>query len=140
MAGGRIFPGVHHHARFEVDENQGHFCIRVQSDDGATHIDIDAHVEHVFPSESIFRSLDEVSEFFERGSLGYSATARNDQFDGLELKCTEWKVTPMVVDRVASSFFDDPIQFPLGSVEFDHALLMRGIDHEWIGHGRSRLA
>ena len=33
--------------------------------------------------------------------------------------------------------FEDQAMFPPGSVEFDCALLMRGIDHEW--HGRNRL-
>jgi hypothetical protein len=30
-----------------------------------------------------------------------------------------------------SSFFDDRNRFPAGSIEFDSALLMRGIKHEW---------
>ena len=38
------------------------------------------------PPTSLFGSLQEASAFFERGSLGYSVTARPGQFDGLELR------------------------------------------------------
>lgn len=34
-------------------------------------------------------------------------------------------------NRVESSFFKNESLFPSGSVEFDCALLMRGIDHAW---------
>jgi hypothetical protein len=37
---------------------------------------------------------------------------------------------------VESSFFNNRALFPVGSVAFDCALLMRGIDHEWHGRGR----
>jgi hypothetical protein len=39
---------------------------------------------------------------------------------------------------VESRFFEDRALFPSGSVAFDCALLMRGIDHEW--HGRESLS
>jgi hypothetical protein len=38
---------------------------------------------------------------------------------------------------VESSFFENRVLFPAGSLELDCALLMRGIAHEW--HGRGRL-
>ena len=37
-AGGKIFPGIHHHARFDVDEDAGHYSIVMNSDDGQTHV------------------------------------------------------------------------------------------------------
>jgi hypothetical protein len=46
-------------------------------------------------------------------------------------------VQPLAVGQVESSFFENGALFPSGSVEFDYALLMRGIDHEW--HGRRQL-
>ena len=36
-----------------------------------------------------------------------------------------------------SNFFEDELLFPKGSIRFDCALLMRGIEHEW--HGKSDL-
>ena len=41
------------------------------------------------------------------------------------------------MSAVRSSYFDDHSVFPAGSIEFDCALLMRGIEHEW--HGKSDL-
>ena len=35
------------------------------------------------------------------------------------------------MSAVQSSYFDDRAVFPAGSIEFDCALLMRGIEHEW---------
>ena len=52
-------------------------------------------------------------------------------FDGLELRSYSWGVSPLAVERVESNFFSDQIWFPPGSVEFDCALLMRDIEHEW---------
>src|SRR5437867_8030922 len=38
LAGGRLFPGIHHHARFTVRETLDHFEVALQSDDGRTHV------------------------------------------------------------------------------------------------------
>ena len=135
--GGRIFPGEHHHARFRVEEGEGRYRIALDSDDGLTHLLVEGRVASELPSGSGFGSLAEASTFFERGSVGYSLTTRSDEFDGLELRCSGWRVKPLAVERVESSFFEDQARFPTGSVEFDCALLMRDIEHEW--HGRESL-
>jgi hypothetical protein len=72
-----------------------------------------------------------VSTFREGESLGYSATGRTGVYDGLELRSFGWRVEPLAVSAVRSSFFEDSLRFPTGSVEFDCALLMRNIEHEW---------
>jgi hypothetical protein len=89
------------------------------------------------PASSVFQSLEEISAFFQAGSLGYSATPDPSRFQGLELRCLDWRVEPLEVEEVRSSFFEDESYFPKGSIEFDCALLMRGIEHEW--HGRADL-
>ena len=71
------------------------------------------------------------------GALGYSEGNVSGRYQGLELKCLNWEVQPLDVDEVHSSFFDDEALFPNGSIEFDCALLMRGIEHEW--HSRPDL-
>ena len=137
LAGGRLFPGEHHHARFEVDESDEHLSIEIRSDDEQTHIHVSAHLADALPLGSIFNSLESASDFFESGSLGYSATSNPDRFDGMELLCHQWHISPLAVDQVASSFFDDPTRFPPGTAQFDCALLMRGIAHQW--HSRADL-
>jgi hypothetical protein len=137
LAGGRLFPGEHHHALFRVHERDGHYRVALDSDDRRTHLLVEGSVTTELPSGSTFGSLAEASAFFERGSLGYSVTARPGRFDGLELRSFSWHVSPLAVERAESSFFEDRTLFPPGSAEFDCALLMRGIDHEW--HGREPL-
>ena len=137
FAGGRIFPGVHNRAHFEVREDEKHFHIAVDSHDGSVRVVVDGTIASDLPSGSVFSSVDDVSRFFESGSLGYSPDSTNGHFDGLELRSFNWSVEPLAIRRIESSFFDDPKVFPAGSVTFDNALLMRGINHEW--HSRESL-
>ena len=132
FAGGRLFPGEHHHARFQSHESDSRVSIQVASDDGQVQVFVTGSVADQLPRDSIFTSLAEVSRFFERGSIGYSATRHPGRFDGLELNCQNWQVTPLAVEEVRSSFFSDLTKFPEGSIAFDCALLMRGIEHEWL--------
>src|SRR5205085_1548695 len=69
LAGGRLFPGVHHHARFQVQESDQQYRIVLNSDDDDTHVAIEGRLSPELPSTSVFRSVREASEFFERGSL-----------------------------------------------------------------------
>ena len=135
LVGGRLFPGVHHHATFQVQERDDRYRVELNSDDQHTHLLVEGHVSEELPPTSIFGSLKKASDFFERGSVGYSVTAQPDQFDGLELRSFNWQVQPLAVDKVESTFFEDRAFFPAGSVEFDCALLMRGVQHEvaWEG-------
>jgi uncharacterized protein YqjF (DUF2071 family) len=137
LAGGRLFPGIHHHARFTVRESADHFEVALRSDDGDTSLSVVADLAGTWPTTSLFASLDEASEFFAAGSLGYSPTSDPRRLQGLELACRNWHVEPLTVASVRSSLFDDHALFPPGSAEFDCALLMRGIEHEW--HGREDL-
>ena len=138
LVGGRLFPGEHHHARFQVNETARPLPDRLDSDDGRTHLAVKGHLAAEFPETSIFDSLREASEFFEQGSVGYSATRQAGQFDGLELRSFTWDVQPLAIESVESSYFEDRALFPPGSVEFDCALLMRGIEHEWHDKGSLR--
>jgi hypothetical protein len=137
LLGGRLFPGFHSHANFQVREQDDHFRVELTSDDKQTHLLVEGHVGNSLPQGSIFTSMQEASSFFERGSVGYSVTNKPGRFDGLELHSFNWHVKPLEVEHVRSSFFENPELFPPGSVEFDCALLMQGIDHEW--HGRECL-
>lgn len=134
LMGGRLFPGIHHHAHFGINEQDSHFRIDLRSDDSFLTLVVDAEITSLLPDASVFSSIEEASEFFESGSLGYSDTPRPNQFDGLELRSFNWKVDPLAVNYVHSSYFEDDEIFPKGSVEFDCALLMRQIDHEWHAH------
>ena len=133
-AGGRIFPGMHHHANFTVDESDQHLSIAMTSDDRSVKVVVSGTITDRLPTSSVFSSLSDASEFFQRGSLGYSVTRTAGRFDGLELRCKQWRVEALDVDRIESSFFENESMFPAGSVEFDCALLMRDIEHLWHSH------
>lgn len=137
LAGGTIFPGVHHFAKFTVVETAQQFAVTMNSVDDSAKVHVAGSVSNDFPTSSIFATLAEASAFFERGSLGYSDTKTSGVYDGLELNCIDWKAESLNVDAIESSYFLASERFPPGSVEFDCALLMRGIDHRW--HGRANL-
>jgi hypothetical protein len=131
LVGGRGFPGTHHRANFQVAESKNDFHLRMNARDDVAAVEVHAQVAAQLPAGSVFKSLAEASEFFARGAVGYSTTETPGCCDGLEL-CTEvWRVEPLDVLTVKSSFFDDETIFPKGSIEFDCALLMRNIPHEW---------
>jgi hypothetical protein len=94
-------------------------------------IDIEGQIGAEIPASSIFTSLAESSSFFEAGSLGYSVTREPQRLDGLKLATKEWHVEPLHLATAYSSYFSNPAKFPTGSVEFDHALIMRNVAHEW---------
>ena len=137
LVGGRIFPGVHHHASFAVTELNDAFSVDMNSDDGKTRVSIRGMVTENFPKTSMFSSLSAASDFFKRGSLGYSVTHVDGKYDGLELRCRDWWMDTLEIDKIESSYFDDTSRFPADSIQFDCALLMRSIEHEW--HGRENL-
>jgi hypothetical protein len=138
LAGGRLFAGVHRHAHFDVHENDGQFRVDLRSDDGATRVGLTAQVIDRLPASSVFPDLDAASSFFRGGSLGFSPSADGARLDALELNSLSWRVTPLAVERFESTFFDDRSRFPAGSIEFDCALLMQNVRHEW--HERAPLA
>lgn len=131
FVGGRLFPGVHHFSRFAVNETNDEFHLQMHSRDRVASVELWARPAARIPTTSLFPSLPVASEFFARGSTGYSAAKNPDCCDGLELHTSRWEVEPLEVLSLKSSFFDDPRRFPNGSIQFDCALLMRNIEHEW---------
>jgi hypothetical protein len=131
VVGGRIFPGEHHRAAFHVREEGEAIEITMRSLDGEVAVDLRARRGTGLPPTSRFASVAEASAFLEKGSLGYSETATGDRLDGLHLVTRGWRVDPLDVEHVYSSFFSNVVRFPAGSVTFDSALSMRNIEHEW---------
>lgn len=128
IVGGRLFPGRHHFAKFNVVETPENYHIDFASSDD-TQISIDAKEAKIFDKNSIFETLENVSDFFEKGAVGYSPNGK--KFDGLKLETYKWEVKPLKVSNVKSTFFENEAIFPKGSVKFDNALLMTKIEHEW---------
>jgi uncharacterized protein YqjF (DUF2071 family) len=130
LAGGRVFPGEHHRSRFDVKDDGETINLHMRASDGGAEVALDAHRTDSFRS-SLFATLDEASEYFRRGSLGYSERSEGDVLDAITLETDRWEVAPLAVDAVRSSFFEERARFPEGSLTFDCALLMRDVPHSW---------
>ncbi len=131
MAGGTLFPGEHNRADFAVTESAEGIDFAMRSRDSKVRIDLKGTFGEELPEDSIFENLAASSEFFRGGSLGYSVTRGDKHLDGITLETKEWKVKPLAIESVASSFYGDRSVFPEGTMDFDHALIMQDIEHEW---------
>ena len=82
--------------------------------------------------DSFLLACPQVDEFLRRRQQRFKSARTFDSAAAHhELRTDEWHVVALDVERVASSFFEDIKAFPTGTVEFDNALLMRDIHHEW---------
>jgi len=101
--GDGLFPGKHYLAKFNVKESEGNYHIDYTSSDN-TSIAIDAKEAKEFSPDSIFNTLENASDFFEKGTDGYSPNG--DKFEGMKLHAYKWGVKPLEVLSVKSSFFE----------------------------------
>jgi len=132
IAGGRLFPGLYQYSRFEVQDESGKIAVKVRARDfNEMLVAFEAEEVDFFQESSVFESLEDSSRFFEKGCVGYSACPGSNKLEGVTLNAYRWVVSPLEVRSLCSAYFDDLAHFPKGSIEFDHALLMRDIPHEW---------
>ncbi|HEX4657368.1 MAG TPA: DUF2071 domain-containing protein [Streptosporangiaceae bacterium] len=131
LAGGRLFPGWQHLARFRAEEHDGWFRVQADSRDGVVHILVAGHLTDDLPPGSIFADLDSASRFFRCAPVGYAATPAEGRFDGVELETAGWGLRPLYLEELSSSFFDDPARFPPGTAAADSAFLMGGLSTTW---------
>ncbi|HVH98593.1 MAG TPA: DUF2071 domain-containing protein [Enhygromyxa sp.] len=132
IAGGRLFPGRHGRARFVVDDalrDGGDLALSIHGEDGLA-ITVRGRPTKAWPSTSVFEALDQASAFYSRGVRGWSPNGRGE-LEAVDLCISQWRCTAFELDALHSSYFADTERFPAGSVEFDHALFMQDIQHEW---------
>jgi hypothetical protein len=134
VTGDRVFPGLHHRARFQVRDEGAEIHIGVSSHDGILHLSATAHESATLGGE-LFSSLDDAIGFFREGSQGYSPHGDGDRFAGVSLECPRWDAQPVQIESVGSSMFDDHDAFPKGSCTVDFGLLMRDLPARWISDG-----
>jgi hypothetical protein len=129
--GGRLFPGVHHRAAFDVAEQPERMRVAYATNDGTTAVDVEVRVAGQLADSILFDDVAQASDFFRLSSIGYSASRRPAGFEGMELTASQWRIDACVVDRAASSFYDDRSIFPAGSIALDSALVMRKVPVRW---------
>lgn len=130
-AGGRIFPGEHKLSRFDVQDDAGQIDFRMTSADGGFRVALRARPATRLPSPSVFSTIAEASSFFEGGSLGYSVTRDAGRLDGVSLCVRGWRLEPLEIESLFSTYFSDASRFPEGSLALDSAFIMRDLPHEW---------
>ncbi len=130
LTGGRLFPGAQHRSRFHVRDDGEAIDFSMEAADGAV-IRLRARPGAALPATSRFPSMQAASDFYEAGSLGFSASRDGQRLEGVTLCTRVWRMEPLVLESVYSSYFADERRFPRGSVELDSAVLMRDIPHEW---------
>ncbi|GAB3397050.1 DUF2071 domain-containing protein [Humibacter soli] len=123
--GGRLFPGVQRHARFELDETEARF--RVEMDAPDTYALADVELSESL-SSSLFTDIDAASAFYRDGAIGWSPRRDGRGVEPIELVSQAWAVEPGHIHEVRSSFFDS---LPAGAVELDSALVMRNMPLTW---------
>ena len=65
-ARGTIFPGILHHARFNVVETADHYSVTMNSDDGTANVHVAGTVAPALPNTSVVSSIQHASDFFEQ--------------------------------------------------------------------------
>ena len=130
-AGGRVFPGEHGRADFEVHETPDLVRVAFATRDGDTRVDVAVELAEQLRGSELFADLAEASRFFQAGANGFSATSSGRHLDGMRLHTDAWHVEAGHVRSAASSFFDDPDRFPRGSATLDCALVMRDVPASW---------
>lgn len=131
ISSGRLFPGVYKKADFKIESNDKNYSVRIEQD-GNCLMNIDAKVTNEIEATSVFKSVNEISDFFLGGNIGWSQKENEKGFDSIELRTVEWSMRPLQVTNEFSAFFIDESKFPKGSVEFDSAMIMLGLEHSWV--------
>jgi hypothetical protein len=131
VAGGRLFPGEHHRASFDVRETEQDLQVAFASVDGTAHVSVDVRVTQRLEGSLLFKDTREASDFFRHGSAGFSPARDSRKLDGMKLRADRWAIEPVEVRAVRSSFFEDTRLFPSGSATLDCALVMRDIPVIW---------
>jgi hypothetical protein len=130
-AGGKFFPGSYQLAGFEVGERGGEVHIDVRSRDASVTLSVAAAPADHLASE-LFGSVQDATDFFRRGALGFAPAAGTGCLEGVRLRSASWAAQPMTVRHFRSSLFDDPVLFPPGTCRLDSALVMRDLPARWI--------
>ena len=125
LTGGRVFPGVHGRATFEVDESPDQVSISISDPEGVL-VGLSGRISEEFSSE-VFATHEEASRYFQDDRIGYSPARREGKLEGLQLNCHTWETFSLAIDKSHVREFSR-----LSSeIKFDHALIMHGISHDW---------
>lgn len=131
LLGGRLFPGVHHRAEFRVLDTECGLAMEVRTDRNEANVWFGARPAAGWKATALFQTMEQAQGFFQQGDCGFSCSLHNEKLEGMQLRVRKWEMSPLEVHGLHVAFYENRGRFPRGSVEFDCALAMRGIPHEW---------
>src|SRR6185312_13634393 len=107
LVGGRMFPGEHHHARFDVRESAGQLQVSFHSEDATAHAGVAVKVDEALRNSALFEDISTASRFFRDAPTGCSPRTSGSALDTVKLTADAWAVAPARILEVESSFFSD---------------------------------
>jgi len=121
LLGGRLFPGVHRKARFTTRESGGRYAVTM--DAGEHSLEADVEIGGAW-SSGFFASVDEASEFYRAGRIGWSLGHDGRRVEPVVLSSDAWAVEGARLHSLRSSFFE---ALPAGAAVFDSVVVMRDL-------------
>lgn len=121
LLGGRAFPGVHRHARFDTFDTSERHRVSMRSRD--QQLDVDVRLSDEWQS-TLFPSLQAASDFTRAGRIGWSRGHDQTRLEPVALTASEWSMHGAEVRELRSTFFD---AMPAGVASLDGALVMRDL-------------
>jgi hypothetical protein len=140
LTGGKVFPGVHERATITRVLDPGRIDVRLTGSRDQTEVALAGPIVDKLPADSVFPDVEAATAFFASDAVGWSVGHQPGQLDGVELTAEKFRLVPLAVETLHSSFFADRELFPAGSTRFDSALLMRPSAARWRALPRWNLA
>jgi hypothetical protein len=121
LGGGRLFPGAHGRATFDIAENGNDLSVACTTADGTIKVDVAGTVQPDgwWEGSELFDSAPAATQFFRAGCDGYSP-ARGGGYEGMRLRSDGMQLRPVAITRALSTVYD---AYPAGAATLDCALV-----------------
>lgn len=125
----RFFPTASGAGDIEVEEDEdGKIQAHAVAPDGMK-LSFSGHTADRLDDGSVFKTTQEASDFLKAAQVAYSPNDVNEEFDAIKLKTYQWEAAALSKNEAECTFISD--NFKGDEANFDSALIMRGIAHEW---------
>lgn len=131
LLGGRLFPGVHEKATFQVSESPSQISMAVETRRGRGDVALKASYPARWEPSRLFKTFGQAKAFFQKGDCGFSCALQKDRLEGMRLQTLRWEMEPIKITKVHSAFYEKLAQKAPNGIQYDCALLMKGIPHRW---------
>jgi hypothetical protein len=131
LLGGRLFPGLHSKAKFKVEETSHDLSMQVKTRKGEADVHLKVENQSGWKPTDLFKTFGEARTFFQKGDCGFSCAYDEGRLEGMRLETLKWEMEPVLVKSVYSAFYEKLKPYSPKGLQFDCALRMKGIPHQW---------